>query len=617
MSSIDNLFLQVRSRLQSEAIKLWEEPFYSEEFGSIEGAMEVLAKEYSGFLGIDADRCKCILTELQDNALRKLEARREFTATGVATFKVRRIDNRGGTTTMLDIKCDLNSLGSDLQAAIAAKLELPDPNHVKCIAGGKMVDSNVTLSAQQLKNNQQLIVIIGQGDNRNGALYERINRIKADVEAVVSSQNQLMEMEDQNGSPVFLPPAENRALLTGLGYCEKARAAIQREDFDEALLLLLEADERFAACNSQFLDAVDNYALLNLDIVWCYLCLKNVTQLPDAERRLAICEKSFQRSYGERYERLYSLKGKACPERALIMRLQLLQGVVFFHQNRRDEAFERFEAASALLSELKVNDSQLAMLVEMGFELSESRLALRSCSGAGNVERAVQFIHERRQQLNDARTQSKAERSIQRRLTRSEPGRDCDWVNPRSICTLTEMGFERRLAALALQKTKNDVPKAVELLQTQSAELRAALPPRDCSVDADQLAHLLQLGFDEPAVRAALESTSNNVDRAIEYLLRAFQSEEELNRTVERISQMVAGTGGQVDDDGPSTSNSNPAPPSPIIKSVLRQARTEIEALKAYERFNSDLSQNDQDYLDLPLIQEEQLLNEYRNLLEQ
>ncbi|KAH8273385.1 hypothetical protein KR018_006519 [Drosophila ironensis] len=611
MSQIDNIFIQVRARLQQQGVKLWEEPYYSEDLGSIEAALEILASEYSQFFRISEDHCKCVLTELQDNALRKLAARKEFSATGVATFKVRRIGNVGGTTSMLDIKCDLNALGSELQAAIAQKLKLEDANQVRCIAGGKMVAASVTLAAQKLANNQQLIVIVGQEDSKKEALYERINRIKADVEAVVSSQNQLMEMEDQNGSLVFLPPAENSALLTGLGLCEKAKAAMQREDYEESLLLLLEADERFATCNSKFLESVDNYALLNLDIVWCYLCLKNVTQLPDAERRLGICERSFRRSYGEGFQRLFALKGKACPERALIMRLQLLQGVVLFHQNRRDEAFERFEAASSMLRELKVNEEQLAQLVEMGFDVGESRLALRSCNGTGNVERAVQFIQERRQQLKDARKESKVERRMQRRLNRSNTS-DCDWVNPRSICTLTEMGFNRKLATLALQKTKNDVPQAVDLLQTQSQELTASLPEKDITADTDQLSHLLQLGFDEPAVRAALESTSNNVERAIECLLRAFDNEKELNETVERISKLAS------QEDGPSTSKSSGSlPPSPIVKKVLRQAKTEIEAMKAYERFNSDLSQSDQDYLDLPLVQEEQLLAEYRALLEQ
>lgn len=149
-------------------------------------------------MSIDVARCKCALTELQDNALRKLAARREFNETGLATFKVRRIDNRNGTINIVDIKCDLNELGSTLQQAIATKLQLSDANQVKCICAGRIISPNSTLAAQQLKNNQQLIVIVGgQGDNQNGALHERIKKIKADVEKVVTSQKQLLEVSQR------------------------------------------------------------------------------------------------------------------------------------------------------------------------------------------------------------------------------------------------------------------------------------------------------------------------------------------------------------------------------------------------------------------------------------
>lgn len=43
MSQIDNIFNQVRARLQAQSIKLWEEPYYSEGVGSIEASIEVSA----------------------------------------------------------------------------------------------------------------------------------------------------------------------------------------------------------------------------------------------------------------------------------------------------------------------------------------------------------------------------------------------------------------------------------------------------------------------------------------------------------------------------------------------------------------------------------------------
>lgn len=56
---------------------------------------------------------------------------------------------------------------------------------------------------------------------------------------------------------------------------------------------------------------VDNYALLNLDIVWCYLHLQSFQYLSDAESRLKICETSLIRAYGSNFERLSTVK-EAC-----------------------------------------------------------------------------------------------------------------------------------------------------------------------------------------------------------------------------------------------------------------------------------------------------------------
>lgn len=180
---------------------------------------------------------------------------------------------------------------------------------------------------------------------------------------------------------------------------EKGRAALKKELFNEALVLLLEADNEYSTCNSKLLGSVDNYALLNLDIVWCYLMLKvriinticdqiewsstpheqkiyiynfsfhkmqSVNQLPDAEKRLAICEQNFKRSYGENLDRLVSLKGTAVNEKALIMRLHLLQAVLLFHRNQRVEASGLILIAESEMVALKVDEASARSLEEMG-----------------------------------------------------------------------------------------------------------------------------------------------------------------------------------------------------------------------------------------------------------
>lgn len=65
----------------------------------------------------------------------------------------------------------------------------------------------------------------------------------------------------------------------------------------------------FRNCNSTLLNTVDNYALLDLDIAWCYLCLESFVQLPEAFERLKRCEERFKSTYGSNLERLIAVKG--------------------------------------------------------------------------------------------------------------------------------------------------------------------------------------------------------------------------------------------------------------------------------------------------------------------
>jgi len=451
--------------------------------------------------------------------------------------------------------------------------------------------------------------------NEGQNLHERIQRIRADVEIIADADHRFMEMEDQDGRPIFLPPDENRSLLMAMSMYEASRAAIRREHFDEALLLLLEADELFSCCNSNILEAVDNYALINLDIVWCYLCLKSITQLPDAQRRLEICERSFFKSYGEQFSRLYSMKGTSCPERALIMRLHLLQGVLFFHQNRRDEAYEKLDEAAKDLDELRVNEYQLTTLMEMGFGESDARLALRSC--AGNVDRAIQFIQERMEKITEERKNSAQAKRVNLEMREANSGGE--WVDPRSVCRLMEMGYERRLVVEALKRTENNLDRSLDLLQRRSDDLRANLPATP-PVDESLLSTLQQLGFPAASAQAALETTVNDFRKSIEFLLKSFVREEELLGVIEAMTKLL-------EDLGPSGSNrGNNHNTTPLvnlstskinlIKSVLTQAKSEIESYNAFKRVNDEFSEINSHYLDIKLVQEEQVLIEYRSLLE-
>lgn len=205
---------------------------------------------------------------------------------------------------------------------------------------------------------------------------------------------------------------------------------------------------------------------------------QSISHLPDAENRLQICERHFKKSYGDNLNRVMTLKGNAANERALIMRMHLLQAVLNFHKNQRNFAFELLSTADLEWQQLQVNDGLVDTLAEMGnfnfgygksrsisnifencrtgFTKTEARIGLRAC--ANNISEAISFVHDRRKQLDKARKLGRAQRKAKNSLMKTE---NSNWVNPRTLHILTEMGFDKDLCALALQKTDNDISQSV------------------------------------------------------------------------------------------------------------------------------------------------------------
>lgn len=94
-----------------------------------------------------------------------------------------------------------------------------------------------------------------------------------------------------------------------------------------------------------------------------------------------------------------------------------------------------------------------------GFKTSEAITGLRATQN--NISDAVNFISDRRKKLQEAREVGKKERDLKTSI--ENLGFDPEEVNIRSLHNLVQMGFQKDLCALALQKSRNDVPQAVSL----------------------------------------------------------------------------------------------------------------------------------------------------------
>lgn len=371
---------------------------------------------------------------------------------------------------------------------------------------------------------------------------------------------------------------------------------MKNDKFSDALILFLEADDELKFCNSQLVQSVDNVALLNLDIVWCYLNLKSITQLPDAENRLRICEENFKRSYGENLSRVQTVKGSSENEKTLITRLRLMQGILYFHQNRREEAKVMIAMAERDIQALKVDEHSVAMLIEMGYTRAESVNGLRS--SFNSIDGAVNFILDRRQKFAESRIEGSIERGIQKFLE----GLGIK-ANPRSVSTLSAMGFPKELCAFALQKSNDDITQALNLLQCNQEQLKAEMF-KVIKPNEEHLEKLVSLGFDKFVVENILKLNVNDFQQALEALLATQSSPDFLPQMMEAIDE--AG--------GPSTSSNaqDPGTSSQADKKLRKLAEK-----AAFDNLTNDLDhlEDDDEYLTTTLEKEEALLFQYKSAL--
>lgn len=447
------------SQLRDDNIRLWLEPYTTDH-----QHIQELSGRYGPVTGFAVDVVRSALEMIQSDAVMKGEGNKEYKETSVATLelllpKEAQISEQNKKK-KAHLKTKLDITAQELKKQISKDYGL---QHFNLILKGKILSPEKRLDEQNVKNNSKIMVISVSSENERNVMREEEKENRSEDEGVQRTRRgfqilserdgtedpattPFLEIADQKGNPLQIPDNERKALIMAMGFHEKGRALMKNRKHSSALFYLLMADEQFKQCDSTILNAVDNFAVLQLDIVWCYQALSALSHLDDAKQRVQNAERCFLRCYGDQQSRLQQIKGHTGGEDVLFLRLDLLQSSLAYHSGDEKRASDLLNKAQELYGQLSLDPEKLNQLMSLGFSEQESRLGLRACRG--NINDAALHLMQRNKERDEMKEREREKR--RRRL--------------QDINTLVELGYNKRDAAKALHQAKGDVDKAYGIL---------------------------------------------------------------------------------------------------------------------------------------------------------
>ncbi|MXQ92126.1 hypothetical protein E5288_WYG012414 [Bos mutus] len=591
--------------LREDKIQLWKPP-YTDENKEVGLALKDLAKKYSDKLECCENEVEEIMEEIRCKAVERGTGNEHYKTTGIATIEVF-LPARLKKDRKNLLETHLHITGRELRSKIAETFGFQE-NYIKIVINKKQLQLGETLKEQGVTHNVKAMVlelkqseedvrknVQVEEEKRNEAKLEekRIQRTKRGLEILAERAEMVVDPEatpyldiaNQTGRSIRIPPSERKALMLAMGYHEKGRAFLKRKEYGIALPCLLDADKYFCECCTELLDTVDNYAVLQLDIVWCYFRLGQLECLDDAEKKLKLAQECFRKCYGENHQRLLHIKGNCGKEKVLFLRLYLLQGIRNYHSGNGEEAYEYLNKARQLFKELYTDPSKVHNLMQLGFSAQEARLGLRACDG--NVDHAAVHIANRREELDQIKKEEREKKK--RRLE--------------NINHLKGMGYSMRAARQALHQAAGNLEEALKILlhNPQLWWLNDSAPEsnnRQQSPSQEKIDQLVYMGFDAVAAKAALRVFRDNVQLAAQTLVHnGGRLPPDLQLSAEDSSST------------PSTSPSDSAGTS----SASTDEDMETEAVN---EILEDIPEHEEDYLDSTLEDEEIIIAEYLSYVE-
>ncbi|XP_043702270.1 NEDD8 ultimate buster 1 [Telopea speciosissima] len=440
----------------------------------------------------------------------------------------------GAWTGVLEVELNLWTV-SMLRGEVAKRSDC-GPESIKLICAGKVLkdgEGNEKLCDLGIKNNAKILstkILSGQTSGDHGksakeelmAEEERSQRLARIMAAAVSLAKRNLdgslplddfniELEDQSGQKVKLGSETDQwGLMMGMMLHTNAKHLIKRQKYKDALDVLAIGEEAFSLCDPKVIEMIDNVPILQIDTVWCYFMLRDISWLSMAGVRLAKAREGLERAHGKDSSRVRLLQQGYHPEIALYLRLELLEGVVAYHSNQFEKSRKALTSAQAKYLQLQVPDEALSLLMSMGYKEREVKRALRMTSQ--DVQLAVDFIDEERRkkaQRHEEDIQRKKEIMEQKRYGMTPLKKAVDL---QILKELVSMGFMKDLAAEALRRNENDFNKALDELtnpETKSIiehyiESKKNKRPRQV-VDA-AIEELVSMGFERSRVVEAVRT---------------------------------------------------------------------------------------------------------------
>ncbi|OUZ99452.1 Ubiquitin-associated domain/translation elongation factor EF-Ts [Macleaya cordata] len=374
-----------------------------------------------------------------------------------------------------------------LREEVAKRSGSFQPNSINLICGGKVLKDN---SEEENGNNKKLselgfiksnakilasrVSSTNQQEELGNSLKKEedrsrgLARIKAAAIALAKRhadgslpvEDFNIELEDQSGQKVHLgSETDQRGLMMGLMLHANGKHLIKNQKYNDALDVLSMGEEAFSLCDPKVIEMIDNVSILQIDMVWCYFLLRDITWLSMAGVRLAKARQGLERSHGKDSARVRILQAGRHPELALYVRLELLEGVVAYHSGQVDKSWKALTSAQAKYLQLQVPDEALSLLMNMGYKERDAKRALRINNQ--DIERAVEFLVEEkesnaRRREEDIRRKKEIREQKRYGMTALKKA-----VDIQKLRELVSTGFEKELAAEALRRNENDTERAL------------------------------------------------------------------------------------------------------------------------------------------------------------